>query len=295
MRRRTKLTARNEVGQLRCASPLMLSGIIGTGTTGTTHAHPQFELHLIRHQRSLQHARRARCASIIHCEQCRAASAKPAIGGRRVMHSGRTTTILLVRHGHVPGIEPPRFRGRVDVELTEQGIRQARCLAQWIADRYRPVVVYTSPLRRCMETGRFIACASGVRVRDLACLNDLDYGSWQWKTHEEVAAESPTLLERWRNSPDLVRFPNGESLQDLLVRTADALRIVLDQHVGETVAMVSHDSFNRVFLAHVLGQPLSAYWKIAQAPCALNEISISDGRATVCRINQTVQLFDDAT
>lgn len=207
----------------------------------------------------------------------------------------RATTILLVRHGHVPGIEPARFRGRVDVELTDQGIRQAQRLARRIADQYRPLVVYTSPLRRCMETGRFIAVACAVPTRTLVCLNDLDYGGWQWKTHEQVAEESPSLFEAWRNSPHLLRFPNGESLQDLLVRAADALRIVLDQHLGETVAMVSHDSFNRVFLAHVMGLPLSAYWNIAQAPCALNEVAISDGRVTVCRINQTVQLSDDAT
>ena len=31
------------------------------------------------------------------------------------------TKILSVRHGHVEGIDPERFRGRADLPLTEQG------------------------------------------------------------------------------------------------------------------------------------------------------------------------------
>ncbi len=37
-------------------------------------------------------------------------------------------------------------------------------------------------------------------------LNDLDYGTWQWRTHEEVEADDPARLARWRSAPHLVRF-----------------------------------------------------------------------------------------
>ncbi|HTX58589.1 MAG TPA: histidine phosphatase family protein, partial [Verrucomicrobiae bacterium] len=37
----------------------------------------------------------------------------------------RTIRLLLVRHGHVEGIDPERFRGRTDIELTAQGVAQA--------------------------------------------------------------------------------------------------------------------------------------------------------------------------
>jgi probable phosphoglycerate mutase len=42
-----------------------------------------------------------------------------------------------------------------------------------------------------------------------------------------------------------VRFPGGESLQDLVARTADTLRFILEHHVGDTVVLVGHDSVNR--------------------------------------------------
>jgi hypothetical protein len=40
----------------------------------------------------------------------------------------------------------------------------------------------------------------------------------------------------------------------------------------------------------LLDQSLSAYWRIAQEPCAINEIDVLDGRICVQRINETHHL-----
>ena len=72
------------------------------------------------------------------------------------------TKILLVRHGHVEGIKPERFRGRAELPLTDRGVSEAQALARRIASAWRPVKVYTSPMQRCIETGRAIAKACGV-------------------------------------------------------------------------------------------------------------------------------------
>jgi broad specificity phosphatase PhoE len=62
---------------------------------------------------------------------------------------------------------------------------------------------------------------------------------------------------------------------------------MLERHASETetVVLVGHDSVNRALLLKLLDQSLSAYWRIAQEPCAINEIDILDGRICVQRIN----------
>jgi probable phosphoglycerate mutase len=45
------------------------------------------------------------------------------------------TKILLVRHGHVEGITPERFRGRADLPLTSLGQAEAQAVAKRIAAR----------------------------------------------------------------------------------------------------------------------------------------------------------------
>lgn len=202
------------------------------------------------------------------------------------------TKIILTRHGHVEGINPERFRGRTELPLTELGRAQAKAVATRIAKTWNAAKVYTSPMGRCVATGREIASACGVASEPMEALNDLDYGQWQWRTYDEVQAAWPELFAAWRTAPHLVRLPEGDSLQDLVARTANALRFVLNRHVSktDTVVLVGHDSVNRALLLQLLDQSLSAYWRIAQEPCAINEIEIFDGRICVRRMNETQHL-----
>jgi probable phosphoglycerate mutase len=200
------------------------------------------------------------------------------------------TKILLLRHGHVQGIKPERFRGRANLALTEHGKAQAELLSERVASAWRPKMVYTSPMQRCIATGTAIARACGVPSTVLEALTDLDYGAWQFASYEEARQRDPELFAKWFAAPQLVRFPDGESLQDVAARAADALRYVVPRHVNDTVVLVSHDSFNRVLLTQLLDQSLSSYWRLAQDPCCLNEIDITGSSVRVVRINDTCHL-----
>jgi phosphoserine phosphatase len=200
------------------------------------------------------------------------------------------TKILLTRHGHVEGIHPERFRGRAELALTPQGLAEAKALAARIAAAWKPVAVYSSALQRCVATGTFIANACGIAATAVEGLMDIDYGAWQMRTHEEVKAEAPQAYRLWKEAPQLARLPKGESLQDLVARTADVLRLVLERHATDTVVLVGHDSVNRAILLQLLDQPLSAYWRLTQSPCTLNEIDVEGSQVRIERINDTSHL-----
>lgn len=200
------------------------------------------------------------------------------------------TKILLIRHGHVEGIKPERFRGREPLELSTQGRAEAVTVARRIAGHWRPRFIYSSPMSRCVETADAIANLTNAAVQVCEDLTDLDYGTWQFKSFEDAKAEDPRLFAAWFATPHLVRFPRGESLQDLAARTADALRLVLTRHREETIVLVGHDSVNRAMLLQFLGLPLSSYWRIQQGPCCVNEIDILDGQSCVLRLNETLHL-----
>jgi phosphoserine phosphatase len=200
------------------------------------------------------------------------------------------TKILLTRHGHVEGIHPERFRGREPLELTERGRRQAVAVAERIAAAWRPAKIYTSPMARCVSTGAAIAKACGIATEVCNDLNDIDYGAWQFKTLADAKADNPSLFAAWFATPPLVRFPDGESLQDVAARSANALRFVLDRHGDDTIVLVGHDSVNRVLLLQCLDQSLSHYRRVAQDPCCLNEINIEGGNICIVRLNETRHL-----
>lgn len=197
------------------------------------------------------------------------------------------TKIILTRHGHVEGIQPERFRGRIELALTDEGLIQAKRTAALISGTWTPAAIYSSPLQRCRTTAAEISKAcGGTKVLVLDGLNDLDYGAWQWRTHEDVEADDPVRFKLWRSAPHLVRFPEGESLQDLVARTANVLRETLARHPAETVVFVGHDSVNRALLLQLLDQPLSAYWRLTQDPCGVSEVDIEGDRVRARRINE---------
>jgi broad specificity phosphatase PhoE len=182
--------------------------------------------------------------------------------------------LILIRHGHVPGIDPPRFRGQHEVPLTDRGVEQARLTGAAVAERWSVDAIYTSPLGRCVTTGAAIAAATGAPAMVMPDLANFDYGEWAWRTHEEVRAETPGLYALWLSQPWRVQIPSGDSLQTLVARAADAMRAMAAAHPAGTVVAVAHDTTNRAILMQCLGMPLDSYWRIDQSPCCINEIDL---------------------
>ena len=143
---------------------------------------------------------------------------------------------------------------------------------------------------RCVKTAETIAEACNLTAETCNDLNDIDYGAWQFRAFEQAKFQDAELFIAWFATPHLVRFPGGESLQDVAARSANAFRFVLARHHDDTVVLVSHGSVSRVLLLQFLDLPLSSYWRVAQDPCCVNEIDIADRKICVVRINETHHL-----
>ena len=200
------------------------------------------------------------------------------------------TRIILVRHGHVDWLAPERFRGRAELPLSDLGRRQAQAAAGCIAATWKPEAVYASPLGRCRETGAAIAAPFRLDVRPVDGLADIDYGEWQGLTRDETKDRWPDEIELWFRSPHLAVIPRGETLMAVLSRATAALRDIVRRHRDETVAVVGHDSVNRVLLLFALELPLSRYWHLCQEPCCVNELLFDRGSFVIGSINQTQHL-----
>lgn len=200
-------------------------------------------------------------------------------------------TLILVRHGHVEGIHPERFRGQIDFPLTDLGKKQAAQTAAFIAENWQAKAVYTSPLERCRDTGTAIANAQGLTIEPTPLLIDINYGKWQGRTREDVKQTEPEQFNSWMTQPQLTVVEGADSLQDVQARLLRALDHMRRAHSGETVVAVGHDSTNRVFLTLGLDVPLSRYWHLQQDPCAINVLRFDESGCRVVTINQTSHLL----
>jgi broad specificity phosphatase PhoE len=99
-----------------------------------------------------------------------------------------------------------------------------------------------------------------VRPVVLPDLQELCYGRWQGLDAAARERDDRALGERWRERSWSVRFPGGESLDDVDRRAAR----VLAGHPGGTVLLCAHGHFNRVLLLRALGWQRDRFWSVEQ-------------------------------
>ena len=198
------------------------------------------------------------------------------------------TCILLLRHGHVAGIVPKRFRGQLDIPLSEEGREQALRAADHVARYYQPQAIYTSPLQRCRDSAAALSAKLSLpQPVPLQGLNDIHYGLWQGRLAAQIAAEEPERYALWQQSPQEMIFPQGESLAVIAARAGAEVAALAGKHGAQTIAVYSHDSVIRVLLLRALGSPFTAYHRVEVDPCSLSELRYeADGSIEVVRVNE---------
>ncbi len=199
-----------------------------------------------------------------------------------------TTRILLIRHGATVLSAEDRFAGSTDVDLSDEGRRQARCLAERLAEQ--PLnAVYTSPLRRTVETATIVATACRSAPVADAGLREIDHGRWEGLTREEVERRFPEEYGAWEEDPYTFAPEGGEPGLAVMARALPVLRSIVLRHPGETVAVVSHKATIRLVLASLLGIEARGYRdRLDQAPACLNIVDFKDAvRARLMLYNDT--------
>lgn len=201
-----------------------------------------------------------------------------------------TTHILLIRHGQTEWNRVERFRGRADVPLNDVGLAQAEATGRRVAQTWRPVAVYSSPLSRAVKTAEAVARHFDLTVQIHPGLADIDYGDWQGLTPDEARQSWPDEIDNWYNHPERARIPHGETLSELRQRAMQTIEELTAKHPGDTIALVGHTVINRVILLGVLGLGNERFWRLRQDTCAINVIEAEAGDYTLVSLNDTCHL-----
>jgi broad specificity phosphatase PhoE len=193
--------------------------------------------------------------------------------------------IILARHGQTAWNVAEVFRGQIDIELDATGLKQAELLAEYLSHR-KLEAAYSSPLRRAAQTAEAIARHHGLTVEISPELNDIDFGEWQGLSREEVSTRYSELYPAWMSTPQRVRMPSGESLDDVRQRAVVLVNEVVGKHKG-AVVLVSHRVVHKVLICALLGLDSSHFWDIRLDNCGLTTFEFIDGRFVLTEHNNT--------
>ena len=98
--------------------------------------------------------------------------------------------MILARHGETASNRDGLGLGLQDVPLTEKGRKQAEALAEALADA-KVAAVYSSPLRRAVDTARAIASRHRLEVVVDEGLTEMDVGELDGLSFDEMRASPP--------------------------------------------------------------------------------------------------------
>ena len=162
--------------------------------------------------------------------------------------------LVLVRHGQSEWNLKNLFTGWRDVDLTEQGVTEAREAGRKLkAQGLTFDIAYTSALKRAQRTLGLMLEELGQTnipiIKDQA-LNERDYGDLSGLNKDDARKKwGEEQVHIWRRSYDIAP-PGGESLKDTLARTLPYYVTEILPRVlrGERVLVAAHGNSLRALV-----------------------------------------------
>jgi 2,3-bisphosphoglycerate-dependent phosphoglycerate mutase len=189
--------------------------------------------------------------------------------------------LVLVRHGQSEWNLKNLFTGWKNVDLTEQGIAEARSAGRKLkAQGVTFNVAFTSALIRAQRTNDIILEQMGLTtipvIRDQA-LNERDYGDLSGLNKDDARKKwGEEQVHLWRRSYD-VAPPGGESLKDTLARALPYYVTEILPRVlrGQRVLVTAHGNSLRA-LVMVLDR---------HTPDSITKLNLDTGVPIIYRLN----------
>ena len=186
--------------------------------------------------------------------------------------------LYIIRHGQTANNKKKLLQGRSDISLNEEGIRQAKLASDWFSEQgIRFEKVYSSPLRRSIETAELIAgpeCPILIDDR----LIEMDYGPYEGM---DLSDPHPEII---RFFSDFVHQPAPEGMEPLslvIERVGMFLdEIMLEVH-SKNILISTHAIAEKGALEYLTPKSCGSYWSKYIGNCTVYEADVVEGSYTV--------------
>ena len=160
--------------------------------------------------------------------------------------------ILIIRHGQSEADLLEVHEGRADFPLTDLVIVQATHMAEYVAKKYSPDVILSSPLKRASGTAQILQQEIGCDLMYEEDLMEFNNGVLAGLSRKEAAIKYP-LPKGGR--PVHIPIQDGESELEFRYRAERIAQKILHEYKDyKRVAIVSHGGLISNFIKAVLNQ-----------------------------------------
>jgi broad specificity phosphatase PhoE len=172
-------------------------------------------------------------------------------------------------------------KGYSPVPLSARGHLQAALVAERLVS-LRPQVLYSSDLRRALETADIISQRLGLPVQLCEGLREWNIGTWigqstvAYQEHLQAAGAHPVTYVP----------AGGESQLHTQARIVAQMQALARQHAGETIVCVSHGTAIDLLVRHILGLDVMQPPAFRIANTSVNIFNFQGGAWEVVTLNE---------
>ena len=166
----------------------------------------------------------------------------------------RPRSIWLSRHGESEYNLDGKIGG--DANLSSRGEMYAKALPDLVASSVgddRKLTIWTSTLKRTIQTARFLAdSAKGYDKLEWKALDELDSGVCDGLTYQDIADRYPEDFKARDDDKYNYRYRGGESYRDVVIRLEP---IIMELERSENIIIVTHQAVLRCIYAYYMNVP----------------------------------------
>lgn len=183
-------------------------------------------------------------------------------------------------------------QGFSDVVLNQKGKKQIVALAKSLVNE-KISAVYSSDLQRATDTAKEIAKYHNLTIKVDPDFREMNQGDFEGLTFEEIRGSYSELLSKWRENPETVRIPGGETLKEVQERAWRGIQKIVRSHEGGTIVTVSHNFTIVTLLCKFKGIGLKEFHNFKIEAASKNVIHFRNGSFKINIQNDITHLSPD--
>ena len=168
----------------------------------------------------------------------------------------KPTRLHLVRHGEVNESYHEVFGGQIDMELSPNGHKQAKCLAKFLDGRNFNRI-YCSPMLRVQQTAKPLLDVLGREAQMIDDLREIDFGAWTGCKWHEIRDKFGADAEDWLLHLENDDVPQAEPMDSYRSRVQCILKQMIEEGLGEDLLVLCHGGVIRMLLSLLLDEPFA--------------------------------------
>lgn len=150
-------------------------------------------------------------------------------------------SVYFIRHGLTSYNEKSIIQGRIDLDLSDNGVKQIKEISKNNPVIKKIDIIFSSPLKRAVQTSNILNEEIKKEIIIDERIIERNFGllegkSWEYKDH----------LKKMQKE-DFIKNNNIESDSDIKKRVYSFLNFLKEKYYNQNVLIVSHGGLNRIF------------------------------------------------